>query len=163
MTNPIWLIKTRMALQNASASPHNGRTGAPGAPFSSGAAFTSAAHAAAMRSTAAAAAGQQQQQIGSGATYTRYRGLLHAFATIGREEGIRGFYKGLAPSLILVRAAVRLIPIPSLLFLPFWDGRSAVQATAPSPHSPLCTLTPNFSSHKHERTTAKRKCTHTLH
>ncbi len=58
LTNPIWLIKTRMQLQ----------------------------------SNAAAAAG--------GAV--PYKGLWDALVQIGRTEGPRGYYKGLAPSLLLV-------------------------------------------------------------
>lgn len=50
LTNPIWVIKTRMCLQNPN-QPGN------------------------------------------------YRGLINAFVRIGREEGFRGFYKGVVPSL----------------------------------------------------------------
>ena len=32
----------------------------------------------------------------------RYRGFLDAMVKIGREEGLRGYYKGLGPSLVLV-------------------------------------------------------------
>lgn len=60
LTNPIWLIKTRMQLQ----------------------------------SKAAAAAGA-----------VPYKGLWDALVQIGRTEGLRGYYKGLGPSLVLVGAA----------------------------------------------------------
>ena len=33
-----------------------------------------------------------------------YRGMVHAVREIAREEGFRGFYRGLTPSLLLVRA-----------------------------------------------------------
>lgn len=32
----------------------------------------------------------------------QYRGFMDAIARIGREEGFRGYYKGLGPSLVLV-------------------------------------------------------------
>lgn len=35
-----------------------------------------------------------------------YRGFLHAFVQIARCEGLRGLYKGLLPSLLLVRPSV---------------------------------------------------------
>ncbi len=57
LTNPVWLIKTRLALQQRGAT----------------------------------AAGVRP-----------YKGLVDAFVRIGREEGFRGYYKGLGPSLILV-------------------------------------------------------------
>ncbi|KJE97291.1 substrate carrier family protein [Capsaspora owczarzaki ATCC 30864] len=34
------------------------------------------------------------------ASHHQYNGLLHAFQTIARTEGVRGFYKGLVPSLL---------------------------------------------------------------
>ncbi|GBF94373.1 folate transporter chloroplastic [Raphidocelis subcapitata] len=54
-TNPIWLVKTRMALQR--------RATVPGV--------------------------------------EPYRGLFDALVRIGREEGLRGYYKGIGPSLVL--------------------------------------------------------------
>jgi hypothetical protein len=63
LTNPIWLIKTRMQLQTK----------------------------------VAAAAGA-----------VPYKGLWDALVQIGRSEGLRGYYKGLGPSLVLVRAALGL-------------------------------------------------------
>jgi solute carrier family 25 folate transporter 32 len=66
MTNPIWLVKTRLALQQ--------------------------------RTSLAAAAGA------AGSSGVAYRGLLDAFARIGREEGIKGYYKGFGPSLVLQTA-----------------------------------------------------------
>ncbi len=35
----------------------------------------------------------------------RYNGFVHTIKCIAREEGIRGFYKGLGPSLLLVRCS----------------------------------------------------------
>ena len=37
-----------------------------------------------------------------------YRGFLHAFVQIARCEGLRGLYKGLLPSLLLVSDSVRM-------------------------------------------------------
>ena len=59
LTNPLWLVKTRLQLQ--------GGGGAGAAP----------------------AAGA-------------YRGMAHALASIAREEGVRGLYRGLVPALCLV-------------------------------------------------------------
>lgn len=39
-------------------------------------------------------------QTQSERTSYRYNNTIHAFATIAKEEGFRGFYKGLGPSLI---------------------------------------------------------------
>jgi solute carrier family 25 folate transporter 32 len=55
VTNPIWLIKTRMALQARAAVPG----------------------------------------------VVPYKGLIDALVRIGREEGLRGYYKGIGPSLVL--------------------------------------------------------------
>jgi solute carrier family 25 folate transporter 32 len=76
LTNPIWLVKTRLALQQ--------RTDLAAA---------AAASAVAGKSAAAGASSS-----------VAYRGLFDAFARIGREEGIRGYYKGFGPSLVLQTA-----------------------------------------------------------
>ncbi|KAI8388760.1 mitochondrial carrier domain-containing protein [Radiomyces spectabilis] len=44
-------------------------------------------------------------------TAYRYNNTLHAFATIAKEEGIRGFYKGLGPSLIGVSHVAVQFPL----------------------------------------------------
>lgn len=78
-TNPLWLVKTRLQLQ----------TNAPTAPVSghiSGAAAAAAANAAAVDVS----------------HHRAYRGMLHALATIVREEGALGLYRGLFPALLLV-------------------------------------------------------------
>lgn len=41
----------------------------------------------------------------------RYNNTIHAFATIAREEGFRGFYKGLGPSLIGVSHVAVQFPL----------------------------------------------------
>jgi len=81
LTNPLWLVKTRLALQCA-----------PAAAAAAGGAAASAAVSPAARAAAAAAAA---------AAARPYKGMLDALARIGREEGLRGYYKGLAPSLLL--------------------------------------------------------------
>ena len=80
LTNPIWVIKTRLQLQ------YGGVMGSR--EVASGIAQKGA-------STLVARASQ-------------YHGLLDAMQSIAREEGIRGFYKGLFPNLILVRCRVNL-------------------------------------------------------
>lgn len=75
MTNPIWLIKTRLQLQRAQP-------------------LASAAAAAASQLAGAAAPAVRPTPL-------QYRGFLDALMRIGREEGIRGYYKGLGPSLVL--------------------------------------------------------------
>ena len=73
-TNPIWVIKTRLQLQRrATAAAAAASTGAP------------------------AAAAQKA------AAMPAYRGLVDAARQIARQEGLLGFYKGLVPSLLLVR------------------------------------------------------------
>ena len=70
VTNPIWVIKTRLQLQRG-----------PG-PSVSPRLRQAATH---LRSNAGP-----------------YRGFVHAVKQIAKEEGFRGFYKGLLPSLLLV-------------------------------------------------------------
>ena len=71
ITNPIWVIKTRLQLQ---------RRPGPG--------LARAAHLSGhLRSNA-----------------MPYTGLVHAVKQIAKEEGLKGFYKGLLPSLLLVRS-----------------------------------------------------------
>ena len=70
VTNPIWVIKTRLQLQRGpgpTVSPRLRQT---------------VTH---LRSNAGP-----------------YRGFVHAVRQIAKEEGFRGFYKGLLPSLLLV-------------------------------------------------------------
>mmetsp|Transcript_2493 Transcript_2493/g.7390 ORF Transcript_2493/g.7390 Transcript_2493/m.7390 type:complete len:327 (-) Transcript_2493:263-1243(-) len=81
ITNPVWLIKTRLQLQrrrrDAAARP--GTTGT-----TVGAASTTAA-------------------AGSSSSRPRpYKGFLDAAFRIVREEGVLGLYKGIGPALVLV-------------------------------------------------------------
>lgn len=42
----------------------------------------------------------QGQVIDAAHTQLKYRGMLHAFLTIAREEGVRALYSGIAPALL---------------------------------------------------------------
>jgi len=70
--NPLWLVKTRLALQGAASGPGATAATAPAT------------------STAAAAAAE-----------ARYTGVGDALRTIVREEGVAGLYKGVVPALFL--------------------------------------------------------------
>ncbi|KFM24686.1 Mitochondrial folate transporter/carrier [Auxenochlorella protothecoides] len=79
VTNPLWVAKTRLQLQQRQVL------------------------AASSAATAAAAAAP-------------YRGLVDCLVKIGRQEGIRGLYKGLVPSLFLVsHGAIQFAVIRSRL------------------------------------------------
>ena len=67
LTNPVWVIKTRLQLQRGAGWLARPGTALP-------------------------------------ASARRYRGVVHAAREIAREEGFRGFYRGIWPSLLLVRA-----------------------------------------------------------
>lgn len=51
----------------------------------------------------------------------RYNNTIHAFQTIAKEEGIRGFYKGLGPSLIGVSHVA--VQFPLYEKLKAWFGK----------------------------------------
>lgn len=72
LTNPIWVIKTRLQLQRVSSLKAVGARTAPR----------------------------------TARTSNAYRGFAHAVRQIAKEEGFAGFYRGLLPSLLLVRIAV---------------------------------------------------------
>jgi hypothetical protein len=78
LTNPMWLIKTRMQLQGQG-------------PNASGAVVASSASAAAAPGTTAAASAVRP-----------YSGVINAVQSIVKEEGFFGLYRGLLPALLLV-------------------------------------------------------------
>jgi hypothetical protein len=78
LTNPVWVIKTRLQLQRSA-----GWLARPG--------------------------------VAAPAAARRYRGVVHAAREIAREEGLQGFYRGIWPSLLLVRRSttcIRLVMVP---------------------------------------------------
>ena len=73
ITNPIWVIKTRLQLQRGQGPAVSPRL--------------------------------RQSVTHLRAVAGPYRGFVHAVKQIAKEEGVRGFYKGLLPSLLLVSHA----------------------------------------------------------
>ena len=137
MTNPIWLIKTRLQLQQklldaptvaagGASMTAAAATAAATARSSSGALASSssspllaqqvqhtAQQAAQQANQAAQQSAQHAQQAAAQQASRPYRGLFDAILRIGREEGLRGYYKGLAPSLMLVRGLGRGLEVGS--------------------------------------------------
>ena len=80
LTNPIWVVKTRLQLQRVSS--------------------LKSASAVSSRAAAARRAGLRASVM------SPYRGFADAIGHIAREEGFRGFYRGLLPSLLLVKSCI---------------------------------------------------------
>ena len=114
LTNPVWVIKTRLQLQ---------------------------------RSGAGAAAGPA------------YKGLADAARQIWVQEGLRGFYHGLLPSLLLVwfmRACASAWNVHALRAVPCLHVRSA-RRTAQHPPPPA---RPNVHTHTHTHTSSSSQVSH---
>ncbi|CAI5967419.1 unnamed protein product [Closterium sp. NIES-64] len=96
LTNPIWLAKTRLQLQGAvhpKGPPHHAApASAASSTSAAGTQPPSPPGAAASRPTAPAVPLRPRQ----------YRGFHDAIWSIVKEEGVRGLYRGIGPSLVLV-------------------------------------------------------------
>ncbi|KAK9808587.1 hypothetical protein WJX72_000133 [[Myrmecia] bisecta] len=106
ITNPVWVVKTRLQLQRGVRLP----------------ALRGAGNA-----TAAGAVGAAKA-LGAAVPGANYQGFVHAVRSIAREEGIRGFYRGLLPSLLLVsHGAIQFMVYEELKTLAAYAGSPAKQ------------------------------------
>ena len=113
ITNPIWVVKTRLQLQQkgaAAAAAVNAANAANAANATAAVAATGGARLAGMAGVATGAAthtagvhgGVHAPHVTYGQTPRPYRGFVDALVQIARTEGVGGLYKGLSPSLFLV-------------------------------------------------------------
>lgn len=99
VTNPIWVVKTRLQLQQQNLVKRNMAASAGGA--GAKAATETARRGVARMAAAAAAAGTSSvpQSMPPAATYS---GFVDCLYQVAAKEGLRGLYRGLLPSLFLV-------------------------------------------------------------
>ena len=76
ITNPLWMVRTRLAAQGV-------RQERP-----------------AVKAAAASASASATAAVGAAAERLQYRSMRHAFATIAREEGLLAFFNGLSASIL---------------------------------------------------------------
>lgn len=81
----------------------------------------------------------------------RYNNTIHAFATIAREEGFRGFYKGLGPSLIGVSHVAVQFPLYEKLKVIFHAERhSSSESYSILLASSLSKMAASLATYPHE-------------
>ncbi|KAI8887785.1 mitochondrial carrier [Backusella circina FSU 941] len=83
-------------------------------------------------------------------TAYRYKSTIHAFATIARQEGYRGFYKGLGPSLIGVSHVALQFPLYEKLKVMFGVGDFASGSTSILLASALSKMAASIATYPHE-------------
>ncbi|GAX80260.1 hypothetical protein CEUSTIGMA_g7698.t1 [Chlamydomonas eustigma] len=121
VTNPIWVIKTRLQLQQSfkvlpsytpsliQAGVTHAANNAPPATVSVHTGVKPALHPSSIQASSLPSMSLPLQgtarsggAISSGSSaVVPYKSMLDAFLRIGKEEGLKGYYKGLAPSLLL--------------------------------------------------------------
>lgn len=96
VTNPVWVVKTRLQLQKHTLAAAAGKAAA--AATAAGAPGVAPPSSALLRGVGASV----PRPLLGGAGAAPYRGFVDCFVQVARTEGVRGLYKGLLPSLLLV-------------------------------------------------------------